>query len=286
MQKIQQLIENSDTPIVSIVVLTYNHEHYITKCLQSILAQKTQYQVELIIHDDASTDNTVKVIEQLIPTKSKNIKKIYSEINKFSQGKKPKSPELITNHVTGKFFTIVDGDDYWEGDYYRVEKMIAALMNDQDASFSFSDVKKFNNVDNDKFSEHLPERNKRDFPVHDLKRLNYAYIHLGATFFRNVPVKFPEEFFLQFNGDTWFPILWGEFGYGKFIPNCGFLAYRINEKGMWSSQNEQEKEINRTIFACQMTSYLLKKGYVDAAIYQAHRFNPIMLAHQRAVKSA
>ena len=55
---------------------------------------------------------------------------------------------------------------------------------------------------------------------------------------------------------------------------------------MWSSQNEQEKEINRTIFACQMTSYLLKKGYVDAAIYQAHRFNPIMLAHQRAVKSA
>ena len=66
MQKIQQLIENSDTPIVSIVVLTYNHEHYITKCLQSILAQKTQYQVELIIHDDASADITVKVIEQLI----------------------------------------------------------------------------------------------------------------------------------------------------------------------------------------------------------------------------
>ena len=66
MQKIQQLIENSDTPIVSIVVLTYNHEHYITKCLQSILAQKTQYQVELIIHDDASTDNTVKEVEEEI----------------------------------------------------------------------------------------------------------------------------------------------------------------------------------------------------------------------------
>ena len=85
--------------------------------------------------------------------------------------------------------------------------MITALMNDQDASFSFSDVKKFNNGDVDKFSEHLPERNKRDFPVQDLKRLNYAYIHLGASFFRNVPVKFPDEFFLQFNGDTWFPIL-------------------------------------------------------------------------------
>ena len=285
MQKIQKLIENSHTPIVSIVVLAYNHGHCITKCLQSILAQQTQYQVELIIHDDASTDNTVEVIDQLIPTKSKNIKKIYSKINKFSQGIRL-SAEMIKHHVTGKFFTLVDGDDYWEGNYYRVENMITALMNDQDASFSFSDVKKFNNGDVDKFSEHLPERNKRDFLVQDLKRLNYAYIHLGASFFRNVPVKFPDEFFLQFNGDTWFPILWGEFGYGKFIPNSGFLAYRINEKGIWSSQTEQEQQITRIIFACQITSYLLKKGYVDAAISQAHRFNPIMLAHQRAAKSA
>ena len=59
-----------------------------------------------LIHDDASTDNTVKVIEQLIPTKSKNIKKIYSEINKFSQVK-PKSPELITNHVTESFLQLL-----------------------------------------------------------------------------------------------------------------------------------------------------------------------------------
>ena len=98
---------------------------------------------------------------------------------------------------------------YWEGDYCRVEKMIAALMNDQDASFSFSDVKKFNNGDNDKFSEHLPERNK-NFPVHDLKRLNYAYIH-RTTFFRNVPVKFPESFFcnlMVIHGFQYFEEVW------------------------------------------------------------------------------
>ena len=285
MQKIEKLIENSDTPIVSIVVLAYNHERCIKKCLQSILAQQTQYQVEIIIHDDASTDNTVEIIDQLIPTKSRNIKKIYSEQNKYSQGIRL-SAEMIKHYVTGKFFTLVDGDDYWEGNYYRVENMITALMRDQNASFSFSDVKKFNNGHDNKFTPHLPERNKKDFSVQDLKHLNYAYIHLGASFFRNVPVKFPDEFFLQFNGDTWFPILWGEFGYGKFIPNCGFLAYRIHEKGIWSSQTEQEKEITRIIFACQITSYLLKKGYVNAAISQAPRFNPIMLAHQRAMKSA
>ena len=113
-------------------------------------------------------------------------------------------------------------------------------MNDQDASFSFSDVKKFNNGDNDKFSEHLPERNKRDFPVHDLKRLNYAYIHLGATFFRNVPVKFPEEFFLQFKyGFQYFGRVWLR----KIYSKLWFFSIRINEKGMWSSQNEQEKKL-------------------------------------------
>ena len=76
----------------------------------------------------------------------------------------------------------------------------------------------------------------------------------------------------------------GEFGYGKFIPNSGFLAYRINEKGISEFTNRTRTTNCPDIFACQITSYLLKKGYVDAAISQAHRFNPIMLAHQRAAK--
>ena len=285
MQKIEKLIENSATPKVSIIVLAYNHEYCIQRCLESILMQQTQYQVELIIHDDASTDKTREIIDKIIKTKSKNIKKIYSKQNRFSQGIRL-TAEVFQKYVRGEFFTIVDGDDYWEGNYFRVEKMVKELISDKNSSFCFSDVQKFYNGQDKNYSPHLPERNKRDFSTHDLKILNYAYIHLGASFFRNLSVKFPDEFFLQRNGDTWFPMLWGEYGYGKYVQNCGFLAYRINEKGMWGSQNEQEKEITRLIFACQMTSYLLKKGNIDAAINQAPRFNPIMLAYQRSIKSA
>ena len=128
----------------------------------------------------------------------------------------------------------------------------------------------------------MPDLNKRDYTQTDLKNMNYAYIHLGASFFRNVSVEFPQEFYLQFNGDSWFPMLWGDYGYGKYIKTSGFLAYRQNEKGIWGSQNNQQKEITRLIFACQMTSYLLKKGNMNGAIFQAPRFNPIMLAYQKA----
>ena len=281
MQKIEKLIENSATPKVSIIVLAYNHEYCIERCLQSILMQQTQYQVELIIHDDASTDKTREIIDKIIKTKSKNINKIYSKQNKFSLGIRL-TAELFQNNVRGEFFVM----EMIIGEIIFVKKMVKELISDKNSSFCFSDVQKFYNGQDKNYSPHLPERNKRDFSTHDLKILNYAYIHLGASFFRNLSVKFPDEFFLQRNGDTWFPMLWGEFGYGKYVQNCGFLAYRINEKGMWGSQNEQQKEITRLVFACQMTSYLLKKGHLDAAINQAPRFNPIMLAYQRSTKSA
>ena len=63
MKKIKEIITSrNDNPDVSIIVFTYNHENYIENCLNSILEQETQYSVELIIHDDCSTDDNLKKI--------------------------------------------------------------------------------------------------------------------------------------------------------------------------------------------------------------------------------
>lgn len=50
--------------VLSVCVITYNHEKYIRKALDSILRQKTDFEMEVIVADDASTDNTVQVIDQ------------------------------------------------------------------------------------------------------------------------------------------------------------------------------------------------------------------------------
>jgi len=51
-------------PIVSICCTTYNHEKYIADALDSFLMQKTSFPIEILIHDDASTDNTALIIEK------------------------------------------------------------------------------------------------------------------------------------------------------------------------------------------------------------------------------
>ena len=49
---------------VSVLCLAYNHEQYIEKCLSSIIRQKTTFDFEIIVNDDASTDNTINIIKK------------------------------------------------------------------------------------------------------------------------------------------------------------------------------------------------------------------------------
>jgi len=58
-------MEKKDNHImVSIKCLAYNHEKYIRQCLEGIVSQKTSFEFEAIVHDDASTDNTAKIIHE------------------------------------------------------------------------------------------------------------------------------------------------------------------------------------------------------------------------------
>ncbi len=69
---------SKDTPTCSICIANYNGEEYLSACIDSILSQKFDYHVEIIIHDDASTDNSIALIQFSYPqvkliTSQKNI---------------------------------------------------------------------------------------------------------------------------------------------------------------------------------------------------------------------
>lgn len=94
-------------PLLSIHLLTYNHENYIEKCLDSIINQVTDYNFEIIIADDASSDNTPKI---LIDYKNKYPDLIDLEIHKTNKG-------LVVNYFEtvkrckGKYIFDIAGDD-------------------------------------------------------------------------------------------------------------------------------------------------------------------------------
>lgn len=97
---------------VSIICCAYNHEKYIEKTLHGFLMQKTNFIFEVIIHDDASTDLTEKIIRAYQSRFPHIIKPIFQKENQYSQGKNI-IEEFIYPRINGKYVAICEGDDYW-----------------------------------------------------------------------------------------------------------------------------------------------------------------------------
>lgn len=98
-------------PLVSISCITYNHEKYIRDCLEGFLMQKTNFQYEILIHDDASTDNTQTIIREYQAHFPDIIKPILQVDNKYSQGKNVF--KINNDRALGKYIALCEGDDFW-----------------------------------------------------------------------------------------------------------------------------------------------------------------------------
>lgn len=101
----------NDNIIVSVICITYNHEKYIRKAIEGFVRQKTNFKFEVIIHDDASTDNTQNIIREYAE-KYDFIIPIFQEKNQYSQ-KVQFSEKYIHPLVHGKYIAYCEGDDYW-----------------------------------------------------------------------------------------------------------------------------------------------------------------------------
>ena len=112
------------TPLVSIVCITYNHEQYIKQCLDGFFMQKTNFEYEVLIHDDASTDKTADIIRSYEKKYPSIIKPIYQLENQYSKG--VKLGNLLYSLASGKYIAVCEGDDYWT-DPLKLQKQVEFL---------------------------------------------------------------------------------------------------------------------------------------------------------------
>ena len=73
--------------MVSVLCTTYNHEKFIRDALNGILNQKTNFKYEVIVHDDASTDNTVNILHSYEREYADCVKLILQAENQFQKGR-------------------------------------------------------------------------------------------------------------------------------------------------------------------------------------------------------
>lgn len=96
---------------VSILCQTFNHEAYIEEALKGFLMQETDFDFEICIHDDASTDKTTEIIRNYESRFPDKIKPIYQFTNQYGLGKR--ITRINMARAQGQYFAICEGDDYW-----------------------------------------------------------------------------------------------------------------------------------------------------------------------------
>ncbi|MDM0954892.1 glycosyltransferase [Clostridium perfringens] len=125
--------------LVSINCITYNHEKYIGEALESFMMQKTNFDFEIIVSDDFSTDNTVEVV--------KKFQKKYPNKIRLIEGKKNigarQNGMRAHNNSLGKYVAICEGDDYWT-DCNKLQKQINYMEKNRDCSMVFHNAEKIN----------------------------------------------------------------------------------------------------------------------------------------------
>ena len=74
------------TPLVSICCLTYNHAPFIRNCIDGFIAQQTDFPIEILVHDDASTDGTDGIVREYADKYPEIIFPLFEEENQYSRG--------------------------------------------------------------------------------------------------------------------------------------------------------------------------------------------------------
>lgn len=186
---------SSIKPIVSIVVSTFNHASYVIKCIESILNQKTNFDFDILIGEDASSDDTRIICKELAERHPEKIRLfLHSRENVIIvNGKVTGRFNFLygLSQARGKYIALCDGDDFWT-DPNKLQKQVDFLESHPGYTGSshwvdilFEGSKR---VDYSKF------RYRGDITIDKIIKQRWITIQTGSFMFRS---EFVEEQFIN-----------------------------------------------------------------------------------------
>jgi glycosyltransferase involved in cell wall biosynthesis len=165
---------------VSVVMITYDHENYISKAIEGVLMQEIDCEIELIIADDCSPDNTEDIVRNFIINHPKG--------NKIKYKRHSKNLGMMgnfvwaLNQVKGDYIALCEGDDYWT-DPLKLQKQVDFLEVNDECGLIITDVdlyyQNFENFEYSIFKNNLSNINVNK-PI-----FSYGYLGNVSWLFRN-----------------------------------------------------------------------------------------------------
>jgi glycosyltransferase involved in cell wall biosynthesis len=213
-------------PLVSVCMITYNHEKYVAQAIDSTLSQQTNFDYEIVIGEDCSTDRTREICLKYHKKYGKIVKLLENEKNIGMMQNFIRS----FNTCKGKYIALLEGDDYWL-DPYKLQKEVDILEAHPEYSMVFTAR---NVVDKDG----TPIRTERDLEkIYKTKDVVEGFIPPTQTIvmrkYQNL-ADFVAKNSQHPSGDrliAYFCSLFGDIFYLDEITS----AYRESGEGVWSS---------------------------------------------------
>lgn len=230
-------------PVVSIYSLAYNHENFIKECLEGFLMQETTFPVEILIHDDASTDNTANIIREYEARYPHLIKPIYQTENQYSKGTSDFSKRNL-ERAKGQYLAICEGDDYWT-DPSKLQQQVDFLDHNPDYVICYHDAKIVDQFGNVVAESKLPKEDQRDFSSHELMKgawtLNLS--RLARIIPKNAEKEAPAKPLRILNTDIFWTVQMGRHGKGKYLGEIRPAVYRLQPGSIWSSLDKNTQNL-------------------------------------------
>jgi glycosyltransferase involved in cell wall biosynthesis len=232
----RQMVERVKTkaPLVSVWMLTYNHDKSVEKALDSILAQNTNFPYEIVIGDDYSTDNTIEILKKYQATYPNIVKPIFRNKNIGIH----RNFVETWNKCCGEYVAFLEGDDYWT-DEQKLDNQVRFLIDNPDYVMCYH-----NTMEVDEISGSEKTTNDRDPLISTTKELLLKgwYIRTGSMMARKAALKgFPAFYYDYPSTDYLFHVLISENGPIRFI-NKVSSVYRRHLGGI--TQQFKTKEIS------------------------------------------
>ena len=201
--------------MVSVIIISYNHEKFIRDAIESAINQKTDFRYEILIHDDASTDGTIDIIKQYEKKYPNLIRAVIETENQFQKGRF--NQVLFDLKRAGKYFAYLEGDDYWT-DEEKLQKQIDFLETHKEYSMCIHNAVQLNYMTGEKrLLNTFPEEGTysqeeqvlaglgTDFPATASYVMRTSYLKDMPAFFRETSI--------------------GDYPYRQYYANCGKIYY-------------------------------------------------------------
>lgn len=224
---------------VSIIMLVYNHERFIEQALDSVLMQQVNFDYELIIGEDASTDHTKIIINKYEEKFQGKLNAIFREENVGTI----RNLLDCLRRCQGEYIAFLEGDDYWT-DKFKLQKQVDFLEKNPQYSTVAHNYKIVNL--SDEFMGHgLQNQSVYEFDKRDLEQFKLPS-QTSTLLIRNISSQVLKEDIKIINKYAWLP---GDRIFFLSLLKRGKIAilpevmsayrYYIEADGTnWSSQNE------------------------------------------------